>query len=147
MCERNEEKEGMGEKKKRLIVEIEPEQWTLIQQKMELVGTTNFSRYARKMLIDGFIIRPEYGEIRALANELAAIGRNINQIAKRANETRSIYEEDVEDLRRDFGEVKRAVSEQLVKLINADEKEGADEDGVCENTRDNADTIEGFELH
>lgn len=137
----------MGEKKKRLIVEIEPEQWTLIQQKMELVGTTNFSRYARKMLIDGFIIRPEYGEIRALANELAAIGRNINQIAKRANETRSIYEEDVEDLRRDFGEVKRAVSEQLVKLINADEKEGADEDGVCENTRDNADTIEGFELH
>lgn len=137
----------MGEKKKRLIVEIEPEQWTLIQQKMELVGTTNFSRYARKMLIDGFIIRPEYGEIRALANELAAIGRNINQIAKRANETRSIYAEDVEDLRRDFGEVKRAVSEQLVKLINADEKEGADEDGVCENTRDNADTIEGFELH
>lgn len=137
----------MGEKKKRLIVEIEPEQWTLIQQKMELVGTTNFSRYARKMLIDGFIIRPEYGEIRALANELAAIGRNINQIAKRANETRSIYAEDVADLRRDFGEVKRAVSEQLVKLINADEKEGADEDGVCENTRDYADTIEGFELH
>ena len=55
--------------------------------------------------------------MKKLTRELAALGRNINQIAKRANETRNIYEQDVKDLQHYFYEVKRRVSERLVKLI------------------------------
>ena len=89
----------------------------LINQNMARAGTTNFSLYARKMLTEGQIIKRDFTEIKALTKELANLARNINQIALRANETRSVYARDVEDLRRMYGEVKSKVSERLVKMI------------------------------
>ncbi len=100
----------------RLIVEVTPEQWQMIQAKMELYGTKTFAPYARKMLIDGYVFRRDFAEIKALTKELAGIARSLNQIALRANETRSIYAQDVEDIRKDFQAVKSAVSERLVKM-------------------------------
>ncbi|HBU11188.1 MAG TPA: hypothetical protein DEB31_00135 [Clostridiales bacterium] len=41
---------------------------------------------------------------------------NINQIAKRANETRNIYAEDVEDLRRQYDSLWGAANKILVGL-------------------------------
>lgn len=117
-----------AEKKKRLIVEVTPGQWETIQAKMAQVGTTNFARYARKMLIDGYVIHQDYGDVKALARELAALGRNLNQIAFRVNERRSIYAADVEDIQKIFRQVKKAVSERLVKLSG----EGEEQDGLCE---------------
>ena len=48
--------------------------------------------YLRKMAIDGFIIYTDTTDIKAFTSELAAIGRNINQIAKRINATGSPYD-------------------------------------------------------
>ena len=81
------------------------------------IGTTNFSAYARKMLIDGYVIKRDFSELKSLTKELANLARNINQIALRVNETRNIYAEDVKDLQNDYANVKRAVSERLVKMI------------------------------
>ena len=39
-----------------LRVPVTPEERALIQQKMAQLGTKNFSAYARKMLIDGYIV-------------------------------------------------------------------------------------------
>ena len=39
--------------------------------------------------------------------ELHAIGRNINQIAKRVNSTSDIYREDIAELRERLGEIWR----------------------------------------
>lgn len=130
--------------KKRLIVEVSPEQWDMIRQKMAQVGTTNFARYARKMLIDGYVFHLNHGDLKVVARELAAIGRNLNQIAQRANETRSVYAQDLEDVRKDFRNVKRAVTERLVKM--AAEGEEA-EHGVCEDPRDQGDSGQGAGLH
>jgi hypothetical protein len=50
---------------------------------------------------------------------LRRIGLNINQIAKRANETRSIYATDVDDLRRQYDEIwgtARKILEGLAKI-------------------------------
>lgn len=105
------------EEKKRLIVEVTPEQWDMIKTKMTQVGTTKLAPYARKMLIDGYVFHRDFSELKALTRELANLARNINQIALRANETRSIYEGDIEDIRRDYMNVKRAVTERLVKMI------------------------------
>lgn len=121
------------EKKKRLIVEVTPEQWEMIQTKMAQVGTTNFARYARKMLIDGYVIHQDYGDIKALTRELAALGRNLNQIAFRVNERRSIYAAEVEDIRKIFRHVRKAVSERLVKLSG----EGEEQNGLREVTAAN----------
>jgi len=105
------------ERNVRLQLFVTDEEEQMIKIKMAQVGTTNFSMYARKMLIDGYVIKNDFSEMKKLTRELAALGRNINQIAKRANETRNIYEQDVKDLQHYFYEVKRRVSERLVKLI------------------------------
>lgn len=90
----------------------------MIKEKMLQGGTTNFSMYARKMLIDGYIIKRDFTEMKALTKELANLARNINQIALRVNETISIYEQDIKDLQHYYFNVKRAVTERLVKIIN-----------------------------
>lgn len=102
---------------KRLIVEVTEEQERMIREKMLQVGTTNFSMYARKMLIDGYVIKRDFGELKALTRELANLARSINQIALRVNETRSIYEQDIRDLQSYYYDVKRACTERLVKMI------------------------------
>ena len=105
------------ERNVRLQVLVTEEEAAMIKTRMERVGTTNFSLYARKMLIDGYIIRHDYSTIKELARELGNLARNINQIVKRANETRSIYESDLKDLQRMYFEVKSKVSERLVKMV------------------------------
>lgn len=97
---------------------LSEEEADMIRQKMLQVGTANFSMYARKMLIDGYVIKRDFTELKALTNELANLARNINQIALRANETRSIYQQDIDDLKQYYGNVKRACTERLVKMID-----------------------------
>ena len=77
----------------------------------------NRERTVRKMLIDGYVIKRDFSELKALTKELANLARNINQIALRANETRSIYQQDIDDLKQYYGNVKRACTERLVKMI------------------------------
>ena len=100
-----------------LRVAVAEKEENMIREKMLHAGTINFSLYARKMLIDGYIIKHEYKEIKALSKELANLARNINQIVLRANETRNIYEQDLKDLQHYYYDVKRAVTERLVKMI------------------------------
>ena len=55
----------------------------LIQHKMRQLGTHNFGAYARKMLIDGYIIKVDYTEQRKLAAAVSRAASNINQICRR----------------------------------------------------------------
>ena len=71
----------------RLQLLVSEKEADMIRQKMLQVGTANFSMYARKMLIDGYVIKRDFTELKALTNELANLARNINQIALRANDT------------------------------------------------------------
>lgn len=102
----------------RLQLLVSEKEADMIRQKMLQVGTANFSMYARKMLIDGYVIKRDFTELKALTNELANLARNINQIALRTNETRSIYQQDIDDLKQYYGNVKRACTERLVKMID-----------------------------
>lgn len=105
------------ERQIRKQVFVSEEEWNMITEKMAQASTTNFSLYARKMLIDGYIIKRDFSEMKALTKELSNLARNINQIALRVNETRSIYEQDIKDLQTYYYNVKRAVTERLVKMI------------------------------
>ena len=40
----------------------------------------NFGAYARKMLIDGYVVKTDYTTIKNLIKEINKIGVNINQI-------------------------------------------------------------------
>ncbi len=98
-------------------IALTQEEWEMVQVKMAQIGTNNFSAYARKMLIDGYVFHRDFSELKALTKTLSDLARSINQIALRANETRNIYEQDIEDIRQDYLNVKRAVTERLVDLV------------------------------
>lgn len=105
------------EREIRLTVRVTPEEEAKIKENMTLTGTNNFSLYARKLLLDGYIVKLDFAELKEVSAPLGQIARNLYQIAKRANETRSIYADDLEDVRKayykDFAELK----ERLIKLI------------------------------
>ena len=66
---------------------------------MALLHTRNFSAYARKMLIDGYVVHIDTTDIRAQTAELQKIGVIINQIARRLNSMGSLYTQDVADIK------------------------------------------------
>ena len=66
---------------------------------MELSCTSNRRAYLRKMAVDGYVVQLDLGSIKELIKLLRSVSNNVNQIARRCNETRNLYGEDVEDLR------------------------------------------------
>ena len=75
---------------------VTAEERTLIEQKMAQLQTKRIGAYLRKMAIDGYIIYVDTKEMNKL---LSAIGRNINQIAKRVNAEGPTYQADMEEIR------------------------------------------------
>ena len=82
-----------------LRVPVTPEEQELIRQKMALLNTRNFSAYARKMLIDGYVVHIDTTDIRAQTAELQKIGVNVNQITRRLNSMGPLYAQDVADIK------------------------------------------------
>ena len=70
-----------------------------LAKKMEYAGASNREEYIRHLIMNGFNVKVDSSEIREYIRLLGNISHNVNQIAKRANETRNIYESDVNDLR------------------------------------------------
>ena len=87
----------------------------LILQKMEQIPTKNFSAYARKMLIDGYVIKVDYSELKAVTAEIQKIGANVNQIAKRVNATGNVYEQDIVEIKGALAEIWRLQRLSLLK--------------------------------
>ena len=101
-----------------LIVRVTPEERMLIQKKMHQFGTNNFSRYARKMLIDGYVIHLDLSDFQRLSNEVNAIGININQIAKTANTTGKVYESDITRAKEMVEEIWQLLKSYLSALLS-----------------------------
>ena len=87
----------------------------LILQKMEQIPTKNFSAYARKMLIDGYVIKVDYSELKAVTAEIQKIGANVNQIAKRVNATGNVYEQDLVEIKGALADIWRLQRLSLLK--------------------------------
>ena len=59
-----------------LRVPVTAEERAMIERKMQQMGTGCFSVYARKMLIDGYVIRLDYSDVKAMTAELE-MSRNV----------------------------------------------------------------------
>jgi hypothetical protein len=90
----------------------------LILEKMGLLGTKNMGAYLRKMAIDGYIIKLDLSDFRGLVSLLHNATNNLNQIARRANESHSIYEADIEDIRLNYDRLWEAANRILIELAN-----------------------------
>lgn len=94
-------KRGNMAKRKREIVlrfRVTPEERGMIEEKMAQLGTENMAAYLRKMAIDGYVVKLDLPELRDMVSLLRRSSSNLNQIAKRVNETNRIYTADIECL-------------------------------------------------
>ena len=78
---------------------VTEEEKRLIDKKMAQLPTRRYGAYLRKMAIDGYIIYVDTRDIKEMNKLLSAIGRNINQIAKRINAGGPTYQADMEEIR------------------------------------------------
>jgi uncharacterized Fe-S cluster-containing radical SAM superfamily protein len=85
---------------------------------MKEFGTDNFNAYARKMLIDGYVIRVDLSEFQVLANEVNKVGVNINQIAKIVNTNGMIFADDIEAVKEMVNEIWRLLKSFLSTLLS-----------------------------
>lgn len=69
--------------------------------------------YIRAMSLNGDVNVVDLKELAPLLNGMRIISNNVNQVAKKANETNSIYARDVEKLKGDVSELCRTVSQWL----------------------------------
>ena len=69
-----------------------------IEKKMEAAGVINREAYLRKMAIDGCILKLALPELKDLISLMRRMSNNINQIAKRMNETGRPYETDIQEI-------------------------------------------------
>ena len=69
-----------------------------IRQKMLDCGILSIGAYLRKMALDGYCLHLDLKELRRMAYLLQNCSNNLNQIAKRANESNQIYTADLADI-------------------------------------------------
>jgi hypothetical protein len=87
-------------------------------KKIESLGIRNHAAYLRKMALNGYCIQLDLPEIRKMTSLLGRCCSNLNQYAKKANETGSIYEEDILDLQERLEKI-YAQTEKILIQLNA----------------------------
>ena len=108
----------MMKREKQLLIRISDEDKERIQAKMEEAGILNMSAYVRKMALDGICVRLDLADVRQLIVLLQRCSNNLNQYAKRANETGSVYAADIEDLRSRLEEIWELSRQSLAHLAS-----------------------------
>jgi uncharacterized protein (DUF1778 family) len=100
-----EKKEYVRPRNVSLSFRVTPEERAMIERRMAQTGMKNMRAFIVKMAVDGRVIHVELESVREMIRLLSNIGNNINQIARRANETGSIYASDVGELRKRYDEI------------------------------------------
>lgn len=101
---------------RRIDLRISEQEYELILQKMKQSKSTNLSAYMIKMAIDGMVINLDMPELKEVSSLLRYNGNNINQIAKRLNESKSVYASDIEDIKEKQEQISDMVKKIFFKL-------------------------------
>lgn len=89
----------MKERNQEIHVLFLPEEMEMLREKMAEIGVVNRSAYVRKMALDGYCINLDLTDMKEMISLLRRCSNNLNQYAKKANETGSIYTEDIQELK------------------------------------------------
>ena len=79
----------------RVWARLTQEEFDILQDRIAQSGIKNQEGYIRKMALTGYILRLDTTEIRNLLRLISNATNNINQVAKRVNESKSIFATDV----------------------------------------------------
>ena len=91
----------MTKKRRRPIhlhVMVSEAEQALIQERMAEAGIRNMGAYMRKMALSGYVLHVDLSPVRELVSLQRRCSNNLNQYARKAHETGSIYAVDIADL-------------------------------------------------
>lgn len=88
----------MASDKTKILIKLTVEEKEGIAKRMQSVGMRNMSAYIRKMALNGYIINLDMSDFKEILRLLKINSNNLNQYTKRANETGSVYQEDINEL-------------------------------------------------
>ena len=108
----------MKEYSKGIYVKFKPEEVEMIHERMKEAGVQNMSAFIRKMVLNGYMISPEWPELKGVLSLHSRISNNLNQYAKKANETGNIYREDITELKEMHDEQTKLLKKTLRSVIH-----------------------------
>ena len=108
----------MREKDQMLHFRVSKAELNAIREKMQELGTHNMAAYLRKMALDGYCIRLDLGNLKKVVSLMRYASNNLNQYAKKANETGSIYLDDIQDLKIRFEQIWSELKEIHIRLAS-----------------------------
>ena len=97
-------------------VRLTPEELKIISDRIGRVGEKNISSYIRRLVLTGYVIEVDMSDFREVRRIVSIESNNLNQYARRANETGSIYKRDIEELKKSHEELIRLLGEMLDKF-------------------------------
>ena len=108
----------MARRKRNIVIRfrVTPEEREMIESKMAQFGTSNMAAYLRKISIDGYVVKLDLPELREMVSLLRRSSNNLNQIAKRVNETSRIYDADIDCLKENQEKIWSAANGILTRL-------------------------------
>ena len=89
-------------RKHRFTLRLSDDEARILEGKFKLSGMRSRSSFIRQLIIEGIVYDVDYSYLRDYNVGLARIGTNINQIAHRINETRSIYQTDINEIQKEM---------------------------------------------
>jgi Mg2+ and Co2+ transporter CorA len=101
---------------KQIIFRVTEREREMIERRMAQAGVKNMRAYLLKMEIDARVIHVELDSVKEMVRLLGNATNIINQIARRANETGSVYAADMGDLQSRFNELWEQTREILRRL-------------------------------
>ena len=106
----------MIERSKRIELRVTAEELRQIHERMQETGISSLTAYMIRMAIHGYVLKMDLTDLKELLRLMQISGNNLNQYAKKANETGSVYHEDIEELKTVQKEILQEMRKVLEKL-------------------------------
>ena len=102
----------------RIEVRLTRDEKELIHERMKKIPTNNMSAFIRKMALNGYIVVLDLSDVKEAVRLLRINSNNLNQYAHKANATGKVYQEDIEQLKKQHEEIWKVMNSVLMRLSN-----------------------------
>ena len=111
---------GMSKNRKRsnrMVFYLDESELALLKEKMTVANIQNREAYIRKMVLDGYVLKLDFSDVRHMNFLLSNATKNLNQVARHANQTGEV--KDIQILRQDYEKLwdfSRVMMKKFLKL-------------------------------
>ena len=94
-------------------IRLRPDENNYIKNKMDNAGRKNFNAFALEMLIQGQVNIVDFKSLSDLKIAIDRVGKNINQIAKKVNETGDVSKSDIDETKKLLKKIETVVYQSI----------------------------------